>query len=93
MFINIDPSSGLPNYLQIVQQIKTAVAMGRLQPEEPLPSVRHLAVELAVNLVLHAEESLKFKVRKFKVKDESSGPRMASETLNFSTLNFELKSA
>jgi GntR family transcriptional regulator len=49
LFINIDPSSGLPIYIQIAQQIKTAVAMGRLQPEEPLPSVRQLAVELAVN--------------------------------------------
>jgi GntR family transcriptional regulator len=49
LFINIDPSSGLPIYLQIAQQIKTAVAMGRLQPEDPLPSVRQLAVELAVN--------------------------------------------
>ena len=49
MFITIDPSSGLPIYIQIAQQIKTAVAMGRLQPEEPLPSVRQLAVELAVN--------------------------------------------
>ena len=49
MFINIDPSSGLPIYLQIAQQIKTAVAMGRLQPEDPLPSVRQLAVGLAVN--------------------------------------------
>ena len=49
MFINIDPSSGLPIYLQIARQIKTAVAMGRLQPEDPLPSVRQLAVELAVN--------------------------------------------
>ena len=49
MFINVDASSGLPIYLQIAQQIKTAVAMGRLQPEEPLPSVRQLAVELAVN--------------------------------------------
>jgi hypothetical protein len=43
VFINIDPSSGLPIYLQIAQQIKTAVAMGRLQPEGPLPSVRQLA--------------------------------------------------
>jgi DNA-binding transcriptional regulator YhcF (GntR family) len=32
VFINIDPSGGLPKYLQIAQQIKTAVAMGRLQP-------------------------------------------------------------
>ena len=49
MFINIDPSSGLPIYIQIAQQIKTAVAMGRLQAEDPLPSVRQLAVDLAVN--------------------------------------------
>ena len=49
MFINIDPSSDLPIYLQIARQIKMAVAMGRLQPEDSLPSVRQLAVELAVN--------------------------------------------
>ena len=49
MFISVDAASGLPIYLQIAQQIKTAVAMGRLHPEDPLPSVRQLAVELAVN--------------------------------------------
>jgi GntR family transcriptional regulator len=49
LFITIDPSNDVPIFRQIVQQIKTAVAMGRLQPEEPLPSVRQLAVELAVN--------------------------------------------
>jgi DNA-binding transcriptional regulator YhcF (GntR family) len=43
VFINIDPSSGLPIYLQFVQQNKTAAALGRLQPENPLPSVRLLA--------------------------------------------------
>lgn len=56
MFISIDASSDVPIFRQIVQQIKTAVAMGRLQPEDPLPSVRQLAVELAVNpnTVAHA---------------------------------------
>ena len=49
MFISVDPSNDVPIFRQIVQQIKTAVAMGRLQPEDPLPSVRQLAVELAVN--------------------------------------------
>jgi GntR family transcriptional regulator len=49
VFVNIDPSSGLPIYMQIVQQIKTAVAVGRLMPEDPLPSVRQLAVGLKVN--------------------------------------------
>ena len=49
MFINVDPSSGLPIFRQIVQQIKTAVAVGRLRPEDSLPSVRQLATELRVN--------------------------------------------
>jgi GntR family transcriptional regulator len=49
LFISIDASSGLPIYLQIVNQIKTGIALGRLLPEDPLPSVRQLALELAVN--------------------------------------------
>jgi GntR family transcriptional regulator len=49
VFIKVDPSNDVPIFRQIVQQIKTAVAMGRLEPEDPLPSVRQLAVELAVN--------------------------------------------
>ena len=49
MFVNIDPSNGLPIYMQIVQQIKRGVAVGRLQPEDPLPSVRQLATGLRVN--------------------------------------------
>ena len=49
MFVNIDLSNGLPIYMQIVQQIKRGVAVGRLQPEDPLPSVRQLATELRVN--------------------------------------------
>ncbi|HZS45980.1 MAG TPA: GntR family transcriptional regulator [Blastocatellia bacterium] len=49
MYITIDPSNGLPIYLQIMAQIKTNIAMGRLLPEDPLPSVRQLAIDLAVN--------------------------------------------
>jgi GntR family transcriptional regulator len=49
VFINIDASSGLPIYLQIVGQIKAAIATRRLAPEDPLPSVRQLATELRVN--------------------------------------------
>ncbi len=35
--------------MQIVNQVKTSIAMGRLLPEDPLPSVRQLAMDLAVN--------------------------------------------
>ncbi|MBZ5551414.1 MAG: GntR family transcriptional regulator [Acidobacteriia bacterium] len=49
MYFKIDPSNGVPIYLQIVQQMKTHIAMGRLLPEDPLPSVRKLAVDLSIN--------------------------------------------
>jgi GntR family transcriptional regulator len=45
----IDPTGGVPIYLQIVDQIRKSVAGGRLKPEEPLPSVRQLALEMTVN--------------------------------------------
>jgi GntR family transcriptional regulator len=45
----IDIADGTPIYLQICEQIKRAVAVGRLKEEEPLPSVRQLALELTVN--------------------------------------------
>jgi GntR family transcriptional regulator len=49
MWLHIDPSSGTPIYRQIVGQVTQAVASGVLRPGEKLPSVREMAVELAVN--------------------------------------------
>ena len=41
--------SGKPVYLQVVEQVKLAVASATLQPGDPLPSIRPLAEELRVN--------------------------------------------
>ena len=49
MELRIDARDGVPIYLQIVEQIKRAVALGRLKPEESLPSVRQLALDLTIN--------------------------------------------
>lgn len=45
----IDPKSVVPVYLQIVQQVCSAVEAGVYRPGEALPSQRTLAVELRVN--------------------------------------------
>lgn len=45
----IDPKSGVPFYRQIIEQVKFAIARGRLVPGEQLPTVRQLAVDLSVN--------------------------------------------
>lgn len=49
MWFHIDPSSGTPIYRQIFDQVRQAVAGGTMRPGDRLPSVRDLAVELAVN--------------------------------------------
>lgn len=49
MWFHIDPASGLPIYMQIINQVKRASATGLLKAGEQMPSVRELAVELAVN--------------------------------------------
>jgi GntR family transcriptional regulator len=45
----VDPRSGVPLYLQLIEQVKRAVAVGALQPGEQLPTVKALALDLTVN--------------------------------------------
>jgi GntR family transcriptional regulator len=47
--LTIDPRSGVPIYLQIIEQIKRSVALGILAPGEQLPTVKQLALDLTVN--------------------------------------------
>jgi len=44
-----DMASGVPVYRQIIDQILGGIASGALSPGDQLPTVRQLAVELAVN--------------------------------------------
>ncbi|MCA3019776.1 MAG: GntR family transcriptional regulator [Rhodocyclaceae bacterium] len=45
----VSPSMGIPIYQQLVDQIKRMVASGQLAGGAPLPSVREVAVTLAIN--------------------------------------------
>ena len=49
MFLHLNPSSGVPVYLQLEAQVKQAVAAGALRTGDALPSVRKLAAELRIN--------------------------------------------
>jgi GntR family transcriptional regulator len=49
MFIRIETSSSTPIYRQISDQIRYQIASGDLRQGAKLPSVRELAVKLAVN--------------------------------------------
>jgi GntR family transcriptional regulator len=45
----VDPRSGVPIYLQLIEQVKRGVALGTLTAGEQLPTVKALAIELTVN--------------------------------------------
>ena len=47
--LTIDPRSGVPIYLQLIEQVKRSVALGILQAGEQLPTVKQLALDLTVN--------------------------------------------
>ena len=49
MEFQVDPTSRVPIYRQLMDQIRQAVARGRLRPSARLPSVRVLSRELVVN--------------------------------------------
>ncbi len=49
MQIQIDNASERAVYQQIIDQVKRDIALGRLKPEEKLPTVRELAGQLAIN--------------------------------------------
>jgi GntR family transcriptional regulator len=48
-FFTVDPRSGVPIYVQLIEQVKRNVAVGALAGGEQLPTVKALAVELTVN--------------------------------------------
>jgi GntR family transcriptional regulator len=49
MQIRIDNASERPVYQQIIDQVKRDIALGRLDMDEKLPTVRQLAGQLAIN--------------------------------------------
>jgi GntR family transcriptional regulator len=49
MEITIDIDDPMPQFEQLIEQIKAAVTAGRLKPGDALPSIRQLANDLALN--------------------------------------------
>ncbi len=45
----LDPASGVPTYLQLVQQVEHALRLGYLEPGDQLPKVRSVVSSLAIN--------------------------------------------
>src|ERR1700689_410484 len=59
----LDPASGVPTHLQLVQQVEHALRLGYLKPGDQLPKVRDVVASLAINpnTVLKAYRELETK--------------------------------
>ncbi|HEY7287242.1 MAG TPA: GntR family transcriptional regulator [Vicinamibacterales bacterium] len=49
MLFRTNPSSGVPIYLQLMEQVKHAIETGALRSGDQLPGIRPLAEELVIN--------------------------------------------
>lgn len=49
MIFVVDPNDSRPIYVQIIDEVRRALVLGKLAADEPLPSVRQLATELRIN--------------------------------------------
>jgi len=60
VWIDVDPRSGVPIYVQIVDQVWHAIEVGGFGPGERLPTVRRLAGDLAIapNTIVKAYNEL-----------------------------------
>jgi GntR family transcriptional regulator len=59
----LEPGSGVPTYLQLVQQVEQALRLGYLEPGDQLPRVKDVVSSLAINpnTVLKAYRELEHK--------------------------------
>jgi len=49
MVLRLNPASGIPLYLQLIEQVKHAIETGAIEAGEQLPSVRKMAEDLLIN--------------------------------------------
>lgn len=63
MHFQINTQDPLPIYMQIVNQVKFAIARGVLKPHDQLPSIQKLASELLINpnTIVRAYKELEYK--------------------------------
>ncbi len=49
MFFRPNPASGVPVYIQLMEQVKHFIETGALRPGDQLPAIRKVAEDLVVN--------------------------------------------
>ena len=80
MLLSLDFSSQTPIYQQIRNQIVLAVADGRLQPGQRIPSMRALADETGINMMTVSKAYQLLKQEGYIITDRRKGATVAQKT-------------
>ena len=82
VLFKLDTASGVPFYRQILDQVLGGIATGALGTGERLPTVRALAVELAVNLNTVARAYKELEIRGVLATQQGSGTFVATTAVS-----------
>jgi len=85
----LDPHSGVPVYRQLIDQVQAAIASRALATGDQLPTVRQVAVDLAINpnTVLRAYREME--IRGLLDTQQGTGTFIADKKVEFSKLERE----
>ncbi len=75
----LDPRSGVPVYRQLIDQVMAGVAAGALAPGDQLPTVRQVAVDLAINLNTVARAYRELEIRGFLETQQGTGTFISNQ--------------
>lgn len=76
----IQPSSGVPIYRQVMDQVRALVAGGKLRPGDVLPGIRQMALELQVNMMTVSKAYAKLEAEGLLEHSRGSSMRVAEQT-------------
>jgi GntR family transcriptional regulator len=85
----LDATSGVPFYRQIILQIEMAIADGRLQTGNQLPTVRGLAVDLQINPNTVARAYNELEIRGIVNTQQGTGTFISDKKIELSVMERE----
>ena len=80
----LDAASGVPVYRQLIDQVQGALASGSLKPGQQLPTVRQLAVDLAINPNTVTRAYREMEIRGMVDTQQGSGTFIAKKKVEYS---------
>jgi GntR family transcriptional regulator len=80
----LDGHSGVPVYRQLIDQVQAGVASGTLAPGDQLPTVRQVAVDLAINPNTVSRAYREMEIRRMLDTQQGTGTFVADRKVEYS---------